>query len=139
MDPLILPLIAILVPIVIVPTALGIKYARQVRELEHRERIRALELGRVLPGDEPWANPARVSLAIAVGVPISVFLCAGMATTAAGFREEIWIAAMLVGMTAVVSGSILAGKHFAREAMARSIEVKPAFDADAYDTVGTRG
>ena len=36
MDPLIIPIIAVLIPIVIVPTALGIKHARFLREVEHK-------------------------------------------------------------------------------------------------------
>ena len=48
MDPLIIPIVALLVPIIIVPTALGIKHARYLREVEHAERMRAMDQGRLL-------------------------------------------------------------------------------------------
>ena len=39
----------------------GIRLERTKRELEHKERMRALELGRSLPGDGSWLSPlARV-------------------------------------------------------------------------------
>jgi hypothetical protein len=144
MDAIIIPVLGIMVPIVIVPTVLGIRHARQVRELEHKERMKALELGRSLPGDEPWSSPARISLAIAAGVPIGVFFCAWMATQATGFKQDIWMTSMVTSMTAVISGSILAGKHFtqraAAEAAAQAAYGKPEMhDADAFDVVGSRG
>lgn len=35
----------------------GIRLEKTKRELEHKERMRALELGRSLPGDVPWLSP----------------------------------------------------------------------------------
>jgi len=37
---------------------LGIRHDKYKRELEHKERMRALELGRSLPGDAPGLTPA---------------------------------------------------------------------------------
>ncbi len=42
MDPLIIPIVALLIPMIIVPTAMGIKHARYLREVEHKERMRAM-------------------------------------------------------------------------------------------------
>jgi hypothetical protein len=143
MDAMVIPLMALLIPIVVAPTAMGIKYARQVRELEHKERMKALELGRTLPRDEPWWTPPRLAAAIGVGVPIGVFACAMLASQGPGRHEEYWAGATAVGMTAVISGSILAGRHYSQraraEAFAQAGYAKPAVDADAFDVVGTRG
>jgi hypothetical protein len=139
-----IPILALLIPIVIVPTALGLRLARQHREMEHKERIKALELGRTLPQDEPWCTPARISLVIAAGVPVGAFGFACMATAAAGFQEDIWMSAMSVSVVSVISGSILAAKHFAQRAQAEArVQAEDAKlavdDADAYDVVGRRG
>ena len=141
MDPLIISIVALLIPIVIVPVALGIKYARHERELEHAERMRALELGRTLPQDEPWWNPPRLAAAIGVGVPIGVFFWAAIGGSGPGPHEEVWIGATTVSVAAVISGSVLAGKHYARVgAAAQAGQAKPDLvDADAFDVVGRRG
>jgi hypothetical protein len=60
-----------------------------------------------------------------------------------GHDESPWMAATSVAMTGVISGSVLAGTHFARRARAEGLAqagyAKPAVDADAFDVVGTRG
>lgn len=142
MNTMLIPLVGMLIPIVIVPVALGVRYARHERGLEHAERMKALDLGRTLPRDEPWWSPARISVAIGAGVPVGVFVCAWLATVSSGFHDGVWISATGVGMTAVISGSVLAAKHFAHRAQAENglYATKPVFDdADAYDVVGRRG
>ena len=143
MSAYLIPIFGMLIPIIIVPTALGIKYAQRVREFEHKERMRALELGRTLPGDEPWSSPARISLSIGAGVPVSVFGLAWLATQAVGYQERIWMGATMVGLGSVICGSILAAKHFTLRAEAESLAAnanpKPVMDADAFDVVGSRG
>src|SRR5215831_18079546 len=114
MDAMVIPLMALLIPIVVAPTAMGIKYARQVRELEHKERMKALELGRTLPRDEPWWTPPRLAAAMGVGVPVGVFVCAMLASQGPGHDEGPWIAAIGVGMTGVISGAVLAGRHYSQ-------------------------
>ena len=141
MSAMIIPIVALLIPMVIVPTALGIKFSLRVRELEHAERMKALELGRTLPRDEPWWGPARISVAIGAGVPVGALLCAVMGSQAVGYHEDIWMSAMAVAMTGVISGSILAGKHFTQRAQAEGqVSAKPYHeDADAFDVAGSRG
>jgi hypothetical protein len=143
MNALVIPILALVIPIVLGPVALGLRHARLLREREHEERMRALELGRTLPQDESWATPGRICMAIGAGVPVGVFVCAWLATAAVGFREGIWLPAMSVAVTAVISGSILSGKHFAQRAEAErggsEAFAKQAFDADAYDVVSSRG
>jgi hypothetical protein len=143
MSPLLLPIVALGIPVVLVPIILGLKQARLERELEHAERMRALELGRTLPRDEPWWSPARVCVAIGAGVPVGSFLFAWLSSGSVGYHEEIWVSAGCVGAVSVISGSLLAARHFTLRARAESeraaLVAKPAFDADAYDVVGSRG
>ncbi len=143
MSPYLIPIFGMLIPIIIVPTALGIRHAQKVREIEHRERMRALELGRSLPGDEPWSSPARISLSIGAGVPVSVFGLAWLSTQAVGYQEHIWMGATMVGVSSVICGSMLAAKHFTLRAESENIAAnpypKPVMDADAFDVVGSRG
>jgi hypothetical protein len=139
MDPLIIPVLGIAVPIILVPTVLGIRHARHVRELEHAERMRALELGRILPQDESWWSPARICIAIGAGVPIGTFVSAWMASETLGFFEPIWASAGVVGLAGVISGTVLAGRYFASRDRFARVADKPYVDAEAYDVVSSRG
>jgi uncharacterized membrane protein YuzA (DUF378 family) len=145
MDPLIIPIVGMAIPIVIVPVALGIKYARRERELEHAERMKALELGRTLPEDEPLWSPGRLCLAIGVGVPIGVFGFAWLASGRGGDQEEAlrWISAAIVGLAGVVCGSLLTHRHLIQREHSRGAregyEAKSPIDADAFDVVDRRG
>src|SRR4051812_41864052 len=142
-DPTLIPIAGIALPVVLVPIILGIRYARHEREMVHAERMKALELGRTLPGDESWWTLPRISVAIGVGVPAAVFACAWRASQTLGDSHDPWIAAGAVGLAAVVCGASLAAWHFARserssQAVASPYDKAP-FDADAYDVVGRRG
>jgi hypothetical protein len=143
MNPLVIPVIALLIPIVIVPAALGIKFAQRQRELEHAERMRALELGRTLPQDEPWWSPSKIAATIGAGVPVGSSLCAWLATESSGYHEEVWLFSGMVGVAGVICGSILAAKQLAHRAEAEraaaSANAKPLMDSDAFDVVGSRG
>jgi hypothetical protein len=122
---------------------LGIRHDRQKRELEHKERMRALELGRRLPGDGPWLSPGRVGFLISVVVPTVAFGCAWLATREAGYQEDIWKTAAMVGVMSVFCGSLLAGVGLMRHGQDQFSAVrdmdKPAVDEDAYDVVSARG
>ena len=146
MNALLIPMLGILVPIIIVPTALGLKHARLVRELEHAERMKALEVGRTLPRDEPFWSPAKVCVAIGAGVPVGSMMTAWMASESLGYKDEIWGMSTGVALVSVVCGSVLASKHFKHRAEAEALASSPAryaakahHDADAFDVVGTRG
>jgi hypothetical protein len=141
-DPMLIAFSSIALPVVLVPVILGFRQERRKRELEHTERIKALELGRILPTDESWWTLPRISVAIGVGVPAAVFFCAGQASASLADPEPAWVAAGLVGVAAVLSGSILAGRHcLRREELTRApgYDVKPLIDADEYDVVSRRG
>jgi hypothetical protein len=140
-DPMVLPICAFGLPVVLVPVIMGIRHARIERELEHAERMKALELGRTLPQDQGWLNLPRISVAIALGVPAAVFHCAWQASQSLSEPEPAWIAAGIVGVTAVVCGSGLTALHFFRghQAAGAGGQAKSHFDADAYDVVSARG
>src|SRR5437763_194934 len=135
----IIPVFGMLIPIVLVPTILGLRQARLDRELEHAERMKAMELGRTLPKDEPWWSPGRICVAIGAGVPVGVFFFAWMASDPRAVQPTLWSSAGIVGLAGVVSGSLLANRHLAQSAEGRRHAVKPEVDADLYDVVGTRG
>ena len=61
--------------------------------MEHIERMKALELGRTLPQDEPWLSPVRIAVLIGGVVPLGAFVTVGIATAAVGFHEAMWLAA----------------------------------------------
>ncbi len=135
-DALLIPLAGIAVPIVIVPVVMGLKHARLERELEHAERMKALELGRTLPQDEPWWTPLRVSLAFGVGVPIGVSACAAFATVFSGFQDGIWVGSMAVGVCGVLSGSWLASRQIGASRRQDGAFVKPHVVDDLFDMAG---
>jgi hypothetical protein len=121
---------------------MGIRKERLKRELEHKERMRALELGRSLPGDTPWLSPVKLGLFLAVVMPIGIFGCACASTIEAGFHEDIWKAASIVGLGGVVCGTVLAAMSFSRADQPRHEadgSQKPVVADDAYDVVSARG
>jgi hypothetical protein len=143
MDPILIPILGVFIPIVVVPASLTFKYYKYKRECEHIERIKALEVGRTLPGDEPWWSPSKTIVAMGAGVPIGVFAFAWLAAVSSNAHEEVWVMAGLVGIAGVIAGTILAAKESAQrhqtEAALQSAFEKPYIDADAYDVAGRRG
>lgn len=140
MAPTLIPVTGIMVPIVIVPTVLVMAHLRRRREMEHRERMRALELGHPLPASNAW--PALAAIAIGAIVPGAAFVCATIASTLVRHAEAPWACASGVGLTAVIAGAILAGRLPGSRAAADvdpHANGKPAFDPDAFDVVGRRG
>jgi hypothetical protein len=142
-DPLIIPIAMIVLPTILVPIILGIRNERYKRELEHAERIKALELGRTLSTADSWWTLPRISVAIGAGVPAAVFFCAWQASQSLPDPEPPWIGAGIVGMAAVISGSVLAARSYPRrdESMqaAGGLDNKSRIDADAFDVVSSRG
>ncbi len=121
----------------------GIRLERTKRELEHKERMRALELGRSLPGDGSWFSPLRAGVLVAAAVPIGLFGSAVLASMSIGYQGEIWQAAGIVSCFAIVCGTVLTGTAFARHS--QELPQKPAsvvkeqVEDDAYDVVSARG
>ena len=142
MDPLIIPIVGMLIPIIIVPTALGIKHARFLREVEHAERMRAMELGHNLAEDESW-TPAGIAVAIGAGVPLAALFLAFIATKQVPSEtiKVIWMAASMVGIAGVICGSSLAGMQLSKrdQPSTAPADAKPIYDPDEFDVVGSRG
>jgi hypothetical protein len=132
-----------IVPVVIVPILVYYRHERRRIELEHEKSMRAIELGRPLPGDRPagaWFSAAHIGLVIGAGVPVGVFLCTAIATIVAGFHEAMWIATGMVGLGGVISGAVLAGNdRMNRHATPDQTTAKPYLEEDAYDVVSARG
>jgi hypothetical protein len=120
-----------------VPIIWGLKQARRNRELEHMERMKALEMGQPLLGAGKNQPPPVAHTAVAIGtrVPIGVFGCAWLASMTVGYQETIWIMAGVVGLGAVICGTILAKQSVGWEMSA----AKPHVEEDAYDVVASRG
>ncbi len=136
-DPLIIPIAALAIPIIVAPAGMAFKHAAKLRDLEHAERMRALELGRFNPADGEWTTHGRIGAGIGVGVPIVAMIAAMVSSIEVGFHQEIWMFSGMVGTAAVIAGASLAAKSrpdFTGEPVA-----KPVYEPDAFDVVGTRG
>src|SRR3954454_10016302 len=98
---LILPLAAIMLPVVLVPIVMGMKQTERKLQREHAERMRAMELG-LPPGatkSDAWAA-ALTATAIGAVTPMGLFV---FALAASGPDFEVpWVVAGIVGTTCAV-------------------------------------
>jgi hypothetical protein len=148
MDPLVIPIVAILMPLVLVPSILTLKHWHARREWAHLERMKAMELGLpVANRPETWGPKSVVP--IGAGVPIaSVFFAFLTCTDGPPSVEGVPIAAVAWGCAALISAGamitslILAFLLVRSRERARAAEAmnafKPAYDPDAFDVVGSR-
>ena len=132
-----IPLAAMAMPIVLVPTIMAMRQASKKREYEHLERMKALETGQPIPGELNWAG-AIVCAAVGAGVPIASFLFTFLATVnASNVPGEIWIAPVVTSFFALFSAAKLGTSIFQPAKPATGEQVgKPVYDPDAYETVG---
>lgn len=135
--PLLLGAMVLAIPLIAI--VLGVRQSRYEREVEHRERMKALELGRSLPRDAPFWSPNRLCAAMGILLPLALF---GLAFGFTRFMrtehtEAVWVFAGLTAMTGMVCGTILAVLLPRREPA--PADTKPMFDPDALDTTGRRG
>ena len=135
----------------------GFLQCRRERLLDHRERMRALELGQEMPDDAATArikaafgvsrnddkgdwegSPARKCFSTTLWIAFWGFLAAGQAG-AANRAVAVAIASSVgaVGVAGMIGGTILALRASAAPT-SNSIS-KPAIDADAFDVVCSRG
>ncbi len=153
MSPILIPVMALLIPIVVVPTSLLFRHRLRVREMEHDERIRAMELGiGMAPRKTEISWPgAAVCIGIGAGVPIGSMLVAWLAVlTNNNLSGEVFGIPMLISFAAIWTAKSLANRMMGlpdddesatapdRVQAARET-AKPKFDPDAYDVVGSRG
>jgi MFS family permease len=137
--------IAALLGLCVMPIVMGFRAERRKRECEHLERMKALELGRRLPGEEVkarWAVPYQIAVSIGSGVPGTAFGCAWLATMTTGYHEAMWIAAAIAGLGGAICGTILAATVYTKSgSMMDEMEPtgKPYVHEDAYDVVSSRG
>jgi hypothetical protein len=143
-----------LLSIAILPIILHYRGERRKRELDHIERMSAIEVGRSYPGElknslESFPKsviPHLVAAGIGVVVPIGVVAFAGLVTLIGGFQKEVWITAAMVGLGGVICGTVLAGNAALHkgttpepEGSTQFATSKPEVDEDAYDVVSARG
>jgi hypothetical protein len=134
------------------PVVLTVRNSAQQRELEHAERMKALELGRPWPGDkvpEVESVPERATDRgghIGIWVPLGALGIAFAATSsqpqsAHGADIAVWISAAAVGVTGVICGTVLAMRTPPPAAPAPSPRstFKPPAEEDALDVVSRRG
>jgi hypothetical protein len=131
--------------LVLPPLFFSMCAAQRRRAWEHAKRMKALELGHVLPTDQAsWAR-ALVCIAIGAGVPVGAYFFTWLASFRAGIHDDVWVAPMVVSLLSVLCGSLLAAKLFNPKPRTKageddpSANGKPPLDADALDVVSRRG
>ena len=97
---------ALMIPVVIVPSALLARHLGVRRKMSHVERMRAIELGHPLVSRSPFW-PSLAAIAIGGVVPSVAFLCAFLVNTGPTTHEVAWVAAGLVGGLGVYFGAKL--------------------------------
>ena len=150
MEPLIIPIVAILMPLFLVPTILVLKHRHKKREWEHRERMKAMETPFQFPQVLGLGNSRGVA-AIGAGVPMASVLAAFLTSLTwepTSFDDVpvpavAWGCAVLISAGALVTSLTLASMHAKAaekaDSMARMDNAKPVFDPDTFDVVGSRG
>jgi hypothetical protein len=150
-DPLIIPIVAILMPLVLAPTILVLKHRHKRREWEHRERMRAMEGPMPLMRTRAWAASGGVA-AIGAGVPVASVLAAFLTTlywepttlNDVPMPAVAWGCAVVISVAGLVTSLLLAllqartQRDMDSAAAAALQGEKPAFDPDTFDVVGSR-
>lgn len=147
-EALLIPIFALMIPLAVAPTAIVVKYLRYRRDLQHRERMKALEMGVVPYPTSHWPAAFAV-VGIGVGVPVGSFLVAWFATLTSHLGEEVFAFAMIVSIVALVQGGRLVTRLLptsvnpadrANDWEPRPYEGKSRInDPDAFDVVSRRG
>jgi hypothetical protein len=147
---MIIPLAGIMLPMVLVPTIITMVHRLKRREWQHKERLRAIELGLAPTDFEPRVGGGTIT-AIGAGVPAASVLAALLTTL--NFPESnpdyievigiIWGCAVLISAVALISSSVLGviilRQRKSAESFSAFATAKPAYEPDAYDVVSSRG
>jgi ABC-type Fe3+ transport system permease subunit len=150
-DPLIIPIVAILMPLVLVPTILVLKHRHKRREWEHRERMRAMEGPLPLMRTAAGVGSGGVA-AIGAGVPVASVVAALVTTLSwepttpvdVPMPAVAWGCAVVISVAGLVTSLLLAllqaraQRQMDSTVAAALNSEKPAFDPDTFDVVGSR-
>ncbi len=150
-EPVIIPIFGIMLPLVLVPSIITLVHRHKRREWQHQERLRAIEMGLPVAPGRPWLGGAAVT-AIAAGVPAASVLGAIVATLNIPLSQPdylaiiavIWVCASLISAVALLTGLILGVLLLRSKPHSLTVDqfpanTKPAFEPDAYDVVSSRG
>src|SRR3954451_110157 len=149
-EALIIPLAGIILPLVLVPMVMTLKFRMKKREWEHLERMRALQMG-VAPAQAGHRIGPGTLISIGTGVPAASVLAAGI--TSLNVPSDLpdplaviaiaWGCAWLIStgalVTAVVLGIVQARAQKDASTLDHESATKPAYEPDAYDVVSRRG
>jgi hypothetical protein len=151
MDPLLIPIVAILMPLVLTPTVMFMKHRHSRREWEHLERMKAMEFHMPMQS-APQLGKSADAAAIGAGVPFVSVLAALMTTLiweppVDGDPSVVpgiaWGCAVLISLGAMFTSLILAFMHGRAtrhsETNGTMNNGKPIFEPDAFDVVASRG
>jgi hypothetical protein len=146
-NPLWIPILGILMPIGLVPIIMFMKHRTLQREWQHKERMRAIEMG--VPPSPATAGGSVV--AIGAGVPIASVIAAAVTSLSyqpSSIGDEVpvfgiaWGCACLISILGMGSGLLLAHVQGRARKDSESLHAmrdnKPIFDPDAYDVVSSR-
>ena len=151
-DPLIIPIVAILMPLVLVPTVVMLKHRHKRRQWEHLERMRTLE--QHLPARVPSgvvgsgavaAIGGGVPAAAVAGAVITTLLWDRSAFDGPAVPAVAWGCAVLISGGGFITSLLMALLQAKTQERLNSIathlsgDCKPAFDPDTFDVVGARG
>jgi hypothetical protein len=145
---LIIPILALSIPIILVPTSLVLKHRHKRREWEHLERMKEME-ERLPTSPAQVLSRARGVVAVGAGVPVASVLGAWLTSTTSSpeligedLPEIAWVCAVLISLGAMTT-SLLLARMQARAVRemhpASNLDGKPAYDPDAFDVVSRRG
>jgi hypothetical protein len=151
MDPLIIPIVAILMPVVLAPSVMMLKHRHERRQWEHQERMKAMETRLPFSMGQALGGGASVA-AIGAGVPMVAVLGAfltSLTVDSPSIDEAIplhgiaWGCASMISGGAFVSSLILyrmqaRARKDADAASAALNDSKPMYDPDAFDVVSSR-
>ena len=149
-EALIIPLAGIMLPLVLVPMVMTLKFRIKKREWEHLERMRALQMG-VAPVQAGHRIGPGVLLGLGTGVPAASVVAASI--TSLSLPAELsdplaaiaiaWGCAWLIStgamVTAVVLGVVQARSQKDTSTLDHEAGAKAAYEPDAYDVVSRRG
>ena len=150
MNVLYIPMVAILMPLVLVPTIVSMKHRHQRRKWEHLERLKSMEVQMPIPMRQAIGRAGGIS-AIGAGVP-AVSVLGALLTTLLWEPIEsgdsvavpfiAWGCALLISVGAMLTSLKLASMQHAAwrdfESAQRTDDFKPAFDPDAFDVASSR-